>query len=100
VDEGALCVHQIELVVQPAPGLGDCGGVGEHADSSLDFRKIAAWDDGRWLVVDTDLEARWTPIDQLDRPLGLDLDRPRASANRSEAVSDEMTWPMRRLRFV
>jgi hypothetical protein len=32
--------------------------------------------------------------------LGLGLDRPRAPSNRSEAVGDETTWPMRRLRFV
>jgi hypothetical protein len=63
VDEGALCVHQIELVVQPAPGLGDCGGVGEHADRALDLRKVAPWDDRRWLVVETYIEARRTPVD-------------------------------------
>ena len=29
--EGALGVHEIELVVQPGPGLSDGRGVGQHA---------------------------------------------------------------------
>ena len=33
-----LGVHQVELVIQPGPGLSDGGGVREHADSSLDLR--------------------------------------------------------------
>merc|ERR1712088_1116341 len=32
VDEGALGVHQVKLVVEPGPGLGDGGGVAQHAD--------------------------------------------------------------------
>jgi hypothetical protein len=36
----------------------------------------------------------------LDLRLDLDLDRPTAPSNRSEPVSDEMIWLMRRLRFV
>ena len=35
VDEGPLGVHQIELMVQSGPGLGDGGGVGEHTDRAL-----------------------------------------------------------------
>ena len=72
MDEGTLGVHEVELVVKAAPGLGDGGGVSEHADSPLDLGKIATWDDGWWLVVDTDLEAGWAPVDELDGPLGLD----------------------------
>jgi len=30
-------------------------------------------DHGKWLVVDTDLEARWAPVDELDGSLGLDV---------------------------
>merc|ERR1712003_332214 len=62
VDEGPLGVHQVELVVQPGPGLGDGGGVGEHADSSRDLGKISSGHHGGGLVVDADLEASGTPI--------------------------------------
>ena len=32
VDEGPLCVHEVELVIQPGPSLHDCGRVGQAAD--------------------------------------------------------------------
>merc|ERR550539_1563880 len=72
VDEGPLGVHQVELVVQPSPGLSDGGGVGEHADSSWGFGQIPSRDDGWRLVVDANLEASGTPVNELDAPLGLD----------------------------
>ena len=58
MDEGALGVHKIELVVQSGPGLSDGGGVGQHADGTLDLGQISAGDDGGGLVVDTDLKSR------------------------------------------
>jgi len=73
VDEGSLGVHEIELVVKSCPGLGDGGGVGQHADGTLDLGEIAAGDDSWWLVVDTDLETSWAPVDELDGSLGLDV---------------------------
>merc|ERR1712045_346573 len=72
VDEGPLGVHQVELVVQPGPGLGDSGGVGEHADSSGNLCLVPSWDDSWRLVVDANLEASRTPVNKLDAPLGLD----------------------------
>merc|ERR1719225_356253 len=72
VDEGSLGVHQVELVVQPGPGLSDGGGVGEHADSSGNLSLVSAWNDGRRLVVDSNLEPSGTPVNKLDAPLGLD----------------------------
>merc|ERR1719219_2792863 len=72
VDEGSLGVHQVELVVQPGPGLGDGGGVGEHADSSGGLGQITSRNDSWWLVVDTNLESSGTPVNKLDAPLGLD----------------------------
>ena len=72
MDESTLGVHQIELVVETSPGLGDGGGVAQHADGTLDLGEIATGDDGGWLVVDTDLEASWAPVDELDGTLGLD----------------------------
>ena len=70
--EGALGVHQVELVVQAGPGLGDGGGVGQHADGAGDLGEIAAGHHGRRLVVDAHLEAGRTPVDELDAALGLD----------------------------
>jgi hypothetical protein len=58
VDEGALGVHQIELVVDAAEDLGDGGRVGDHADGALDLGEIAARDDGRRLVVDAALKRK------------------------------------------
>ena len=56
MNEGALGVHQIELVVQSRPGLGDGGGVGEHADRALHLRQIASGHNSRRLVVNADLK--------------------------------------------
>merc|ERR1711931_74764 len=67
-----LGVHEIELVVKSSPGLGDGGGVAQHARGSLDLGQVTAWHDGWWLVVDTDLETGWAPVDELDGSLGLD----------------------------
>merc|ERR550539_1979873 len=72
MDEGPLGVHQVELVVQPGPGLGDGGGVGEHADSPGNLSLVSTGDDGWRLVVDANLEAGGTPVNELDAPLGLD----------------------------
>ena len=38
VDERSLGVHQVELVVQAGPGLGDGGGVAQHAHGTLHRR--------------------------------------------------------------
>jgi hypothetical protein len=73
VDKGALGVHQVELVVEAGPGLGDGGGVREHADAPRHLSQIATGHNGRWLVVDSDLEARRAPVHELDGPLGLDV---------------------------
>jgi len=72
VNEGSLGVHEIELVVKSSPGFGDSGGVAQHANSSLDLGQVSAWNDSWWLVVDTDLETGWAPVNELDGSLGLD----------------------------
>merc|ERR1711936_1289493 len=72
VDEGPLGVHEVKLVVQPGPGLGDGGGVGEHADGTGGFGQVATRNDGGRLVVDSNLEPSGTPVNKLDAPLGLD----------------------------
>ena len=72
VDEGALGVHEVELVVDARERLGNRRGVGDHADRAHDAREVAAGHDGRRLVVDAALEAGRAPVDELDRALGLD----------------------------
>ena len=72
VDEGALGVHEIELVVDTGQRLGDGGGVGHHAHGTLDTGQITAGDDGGGLVVDAAFEAGGAPIDELHGALGLD----------------------------
>jgi len=72
VNEGSLGVHKIELVVKSSPGFGNSGGVAQHANSSLDLGQISAWNDGWWLVIDTDLETGWAPVNKLNGSLGLD----------------------------
>ena len=72
MDESSLGIHQVELVVQSSPGLGDGGGVAQHADSSLHLGQVTSGNDSRRLVVDSHLESSGTPVDELDCPLGLD----------------------------
>ena len=42
VNESALRVHEIELVVKAGPGLGNGGGVGQHGDAAVDGGELAA----------------------------------------------------------
>ena len=72
VHEGTLGVHQIELVIETSPSLGDGGGVAQHAHGTLHLGEISAGHDGRWLVVDAHLEAGRAPVDELDGALRLD----------------------------
>ena len=55
MNEGALGVHEIELVVKTHPGLGDGGSIAQHAHGALHLSQVTAGDDGRGLVVDADL---------------------------------------------
>merc|ERR1719488_139660 len=72
VDEGALRVHEVELVVHACEHLSHSGGVGDHAARALDLGEVTTRHHGRWLVVDTALEASRAPVDELDGALGLD----------------------------
>merc|ERR1719384_873189 len=72
VDEGALGIHHVELMVDAREHLSDGGGVGDHADGALDLGKVAAGNNGGGLVVDADLESGGAPVDELDRALRLD----------------------------
>ena len=73
MNKGALGVHEIKLVVKSGPGLGDGGGVAQHADGAADVGHVATGNNGWLLVVDTDLETGWAPVDELDGALGLDV---------------------------
>lgn len=54
------------------PGLGDGGGVGEHADGAVDLGQVAVGHVHGRLVADTELEASRAPVDELDGALGLE----------------------------
>lgn len=77
VHKGALAVHEVELVVEARPGLGDGRRVGQHRDGAVDRGEPAVGGRGGrdrdgLLVVDADLEARGAPLDQVERRLGLE----------------------------
>jgi len=72
VHERALGVHQIKLMIQTRPRLGDSGGVAQHAHGALHLGEITTWHNGRWLVVDPHLEPSRAPVYKLDGALGLD----------------------------
>ncbi|GIX61833.1 uncharacterized protein BcabD6B2_12680 [Babesia caballi] len=72
VHERALRVHQVELVVHATKDLRNGGGVGNHAHGAHDLRQVAAGNHSGRLVVDADLEASGTPVDELDGALGFD----------------------------
>ena len=59
-------------MIQTSPGLGNGGGIGKHAHGTLHFSQVTSGNNGRWLVVDTDLEASRAPVHKLDGTLGLD----------------------------
>lgn len=72
MNESALAVKKIELVVESAPGTSDGGGVRKHAERSGNLGEITAWYVGGRLVADTELEAGRAPVDEADGALGLD----------------------------
>merc|ERR1711955_86223 len=72
MDESSLGVHKIEFMIKTSPCFSNGCCVAQHADSSLYFSKIATRYNSWWLVVDSDLETSWAPIDELDGSLGLD----------------------------
>merc|ERR1712020_146243 len=72
VDKSTFGIHQVKLMVKTCPGLSNGSGVGQHANSTLDFSQVTARNNGWRLVIDTDLETSGTPIDKLDGTLGLD----------------------------
>ena len=67
MDKRPLCVHEIELVIKSGPSFCNRRGVAQHADSSLDFGQIPTRYYSRRLIVDSDFETGWTPINKLQK---------------------------------
>ena len=65
--KSSLGKHKIEFSIQSSPSFLDCAGVYQASDSAVDFSQISPGDHGRWLVIDTNLETRGTPIYKRDR---------------------------------
>ena len=59
-------------MVKSCPGFSNSGCVAQHAHGTLDLGQVTTRYNSGWLVVDTDLETSWTPVDELDGSLGLD----------------------------
>jgi hypothetical protein len=55
MDERTLGIHQIKLVIQTSPGLGDGSRVGQHANGTGNLGQITTRNDSWGLVIDTDL---------------------------------------------
>merc|ERR1712168_1319652 len=72
MDEGSLGVHEIEFVVETRPCFSDGGSVAQHTQCTLYFSKITTWHNSWWLVVDSNLETSWAPINKLNGTFGLD----------------------------
>lgn len=92
VDEGALAVHEVELMVETRPGLGDGGGVGQHGDGSVDGGQTAVGRGGGGdghglLVVDTDLETGRAPLDKVEGRLGLESRNGRVAVTRNDIAA-------------
>lgn len=73
--ECSLGVHEVKLVVELAPGLGDGGGVAEHRSGALHLRQVPALHYGRRLVVYAHLQRFYLLSDILDSNRGLLSDR-------------------------
>jgi hypothetical protein len=72
MDEGSFGVHQIEFVIESAEDFSNGSGVTDHAACSHDFSEITSWDNCWGLIVDSDFESSWAPVDELNGSLGLD----------------------------
>ena len=72
MDEGSLTQEQVEVAAHVLPDVNDGSGVGDHEAGTLNLGKITTRDNSGRLVVDTDLETSWAPVDELDSTLSLD----------------------------
>jgi len=68
--EGSFGVHKIEFMIKSGENFSNSGRVGDHATSSHNFGKITTWDNSWWLIVDSNFESGWAPINKLDCSFG------------------------------
>jgi hypothetical protein len=87
VDESTLGIHEVELVVETIPSLGDSGGVGQHADGTVNRSQLATGDAHGLLVVDSELEASGAPFNKVEGGLGLDGGNGLATVTRNDITA-------------
>merc|ERR1712020_784669 len=61
-----------EFMIKSSPSFCNGGCVAQHANSSWDFGQVASWDNCGWLVIYANFESCGTPVNELNRSLGLD----------------------------
>lgn len=59
-------------MVKTGPSFSNGGGVGQHADGTLNFSEVTTRDDSGGLVVDTDFETSGAPVNELNSTFGFD----------------------------
>ena len=65
MNKGPFGIHQIKFSVKSIPSLRNGSRVGKHANSSGHSSLISIGYNGRSLVVNSNFETGWTPIDKL-----------------------------------
>ena len=65
MNKGPFGIHQIKFSVESIPSLRNCSCVRKHANCSRHSSLISIGYNGRSLVVYSNFETSWTPIDKL-----------------------------------
>ena len=66
MNECSFCIHEIEFVIESRKDFSNCCCVWDHATSSHNFGQVTTRDNSWRLIVDSDLETCWTPINKLN----------------------------------
>lgn len=85
-------VEQNLLMIKTSPGFSDSSSVWKHANSTRYFSEISPRYDSWRLVVDSDFEASWTPINELNRAVGLDSSDRSIDILRNDITTIEKTY--------
>ena len=72
MDKGSLGIHKIEFMIESAEDFSNSSSIWDHAACSHNFSKITSRDNCWWLIVDSNLESSWAPINELNSSLGFD----------------------------
>jgi len=70
MDKGSLGIHKIEFMIKSAEDFSDSCGIWDHAACSHNFSKITSRDNSWWLIVNSDFESSWAPVNELNGSLG------------------------------